>query len=109
MDRIEPRAPRGEVPENLEEAVGAFEQKIKELETKLDELKLQGHLAQAEAKTEYQDRIKEFERRKSDLLRQLDQWRKSGDEAAGSIKQGVDGAYREMRNAFDRALKAFNK
>jgi chaperonin cofactor prefoldin len=104
MDKIEPQ---GTGSEDRKTYLNWLDKKLKELETKLDEIKLQAHLGKADVKTEYSKQYEDLNRQRDKLRLKMDELKDSGGEAWDSLKDGLDGAYREMKTAVERAIKAF--
>ena len=104
MDKIEPK---GTGADERNSYMNWLDKKLKELETRLDELKLQAHLGKADVKTEYAKQYEDLNQQKDKLRQKMDELKGSGGEAWDSLKDGLDGAYKEMKTAVERAIKAF--
>jgi chromosome segregation ATPase len=82
-------------------------EQLQELDTELDELKLQAHLAKAEAQDELQKQIEELRSKKEMAQGKLKQLQEAGDEAWDDLKTGVEKSWTELRGAFRSAIAKF--
>jgi archaellum component FlaC len=109
MDRIEPKSPKGEINESRENFIERLEKGIQDLQTRIDELWVKANLAKADARDEYQRQIKDLDKEKDGLRRQLEDLRKSGGDAWKILKDGLDRAYKEVKASLDEAKKKFDQ
>ena len=80
---------------------------LREWDTEIDELKVQAHLAKADAKDEFAKQIEELRVKKEAAQGKLQQLQEAGDEAWDDIKAGVEKSWTEMKGAFRSAIAKF--
>lgn len=84
-----------------------MEPQLREWGAKLDELKAKADKAEASAKIEYHKQIDSLRSKQDATGAKLRELRAARDDAWEAIKQGVEGAWTEMKNAMDQAAAKF--
>lgn len=82
-------------------------EQLQEWDTEIDELKVQAHLAKADAKDALQKQLDELNAKKQAAQIKLKQLQETGDEAWDDIKTGVEKSWTELRGAFRSAMSKF--
>lgn len=82
-------------------------EKLREVSTKIDELKVQASLGKAEVKDELNKAIESLKKREQEVKGKLSEFEEAGEGAWQEIKQGVENAVTELSGAMKTALKRF--
>ncbi|MDZ7762427.1 MAG: hypothetical protein U5L00_19535 [Desulfovermiculus sp.] len=90
-----------------EEYIQDLKERLDELNNKIDELQLQGKLAEMESKQEYEQHVQKFTAKRDEILDRLQKMRNSSDEAWEDLRKGVDQAWSHLKEAFDQARSHF--
>jgi hypothetical protein len=90
-----------------EEYQAKMEAQLKDVTAKLAVLMARADNAQASAKTQYQDQIKQLRAKLSETQGRLQQVKASSGEAWITLKEGTEKAWGELRGALDSALAKF--
>jgi uncharacterized coiled-coil DUF342 family protein len=83
------------------------ETELKELNARIDILESKVEKAATDAQVRYREQIAELKKKRNHLREKIDELRASGSEAWKDLKQGVEEAAKELRNALDAASKRF--
>ena len=90
-----------------EEYIQNLKDKLDELNSKIDQLQLQGKLAEMESRQDYEQHIQRFTAKRDEILNRLQEMRHSSDEAWEDLRKGIDQAWSHLREAFDQAKSHF--
>ena len=89
---------------------------VQKLKTQLDEWNAEvakwearATAAQGQAKAQYEQQLAQFRGRRDEGVAQLQRLQAASAQAWSDMATGVDGAWRAMREAFDRARSQFDK
>lgn len=100
---------KGNGPEGTKDFIAEIEDRLRKLETELDELKVKASLAKADARDEFEKRRKELSEMIAKLRAKLKAKTDDSDDAISTLKKGVENAYDELKDAFDKAYKKLKK
>jgi uncharacterized coiled-coil DUF342 family protein len=81
--------------------------RLREWQAKIDELKARADQAGAEQKLEYYEQIESLRARQQKAREQLDELRSAGEDAWEDVKAGVELAWQDLQDAFQRAAAKF--
>jgi len=85
------------------------EAKLKEIGAKIDELRAKSEQAQANLQIDLKQRIDKLASDRQRLKTSLDQLKKSGQDAFGDLKAGMELALTDLRTAIDSAFQRIRK
>lgn len=91
------------------EAVKAGQRLIAATDKKVAELKKEAKKAGKDAKVRYDEQIAELEAKKRDAKARLAKMKQSGTNAWDATKDGFAAAYRDLNEAYDKAVAATKK
>jgi uncharacterized protein YicC (UPF0701 family) len=84
-----------------------YEAKLKEWKAKIDQLEARAEQAKADAKIDYQEKIKELKAQEKTARSKLEEIKKSGSAAWKDLKGGLEKAGDELNSALDKAVSKF--
>jgi TolA-binding protein len=79
---------------------------LKEWNAKVDELRVKGQNATAEAKAQLNKQLEELAAKRSAAEKKLKELQSAGADKFQMLKQGVDQAWQDLRGAVERATKS---
>lgn len=80
---------------------------LDQISAKIDVLAAKGKEMKADAKIEYYKQMEELQQKRTAAQTRLDELTRSSSEAWGELKYGMDSAYTDLLNAFERAAARF--
>jgi len=96
-----------DLPHDKEEFVKKLHEGIDDTSRKIDELRVQANLAQAESKQYIEERIEQLEQKRRDLKSEADHLYKSTDSAFHTLRDGCAASWKAFRESVDKALSEF--
>lgn len=84
-----------------------YEAKFKEWKAKIAQLEARAEQVKADAKIEYQEKIKELKEKEKTAHRKLDEIKKSGSETWKDLRSGLEKAGDELKASLDRVVSKF--
>lgn len=84
-----------------------LQDELANLQSMVDEVKLQMHLGSKEVQTMIQPHLEELEDELSDAKKKWDQFEDSSENAWEDIQIGLNESFKSMQKAFDKAKKHF--
>ncbi len=92
---------------NKDKIVAEMHEKIDEASGKIDELKLQTHLAKAEAKDALEQRIAGLEKQRDKVKNDIHHLQSSTSDAWEDLAEGCKKSWSEMKGAIQNAINEF--
>lgn len=80
---------------------------LENLQSIVDEVKLQMHLGAKEAKDKLQPHLEELEQELTEAQKKWDQFENNSESALDDIQTGLRKSFKSMQQAFERAKKHF--
>jgi len=100
---------KGYTHQQKNEAVAAGKKLVAEADKQIDELKKQTKNASAEAKAANEKNMKELQEKKAQAKAELAKLEQSGSGAWDATKTGFSNAYKDLHEAYDKAVAAVRK
>lgn len=97
--------PAGMTPKQAFQA--ALEKQLKELDTRLEELKLKSTLAKMELRSEYEKQLATLAGKRATAQTRLNELRGRAEDAWEDLKGGTEKAWEDMREALERMAARF--
>lgn len=97
--------PSGMTPKQAFQA--ALERQLRELDTRLDELKLKASLAKLELRSEYEKQLAAVADKRAAAQSRLNELRNRAEDAWEDLKSGSEKAWEDMREALERMAARF--
>ena len=97
------------LPKSKDEFVATLHEAIDATSRKIDELRVQARLGEAEAKDKVNERIEDLEQKRDGLRDQLRQLKDSTGSAVEALQEGCSRSWDEFKNAVDKAIGEFKK
>lgn len=85
-----------------------MEAKIEEMDAELNRIKARVKSHGADAEIQFNDLAKEFEEKKSELLKNVGDLKSSGKDATKDLKEGADQAFGELSASLEKAKSRFS-
>lgn len=85
-----------------------IEAKLDEWKAEIDRLKAKARQKQVDVETEYKEELNTLREKREELKRKLDKLEDASEDAWEDIKEGIEKSRKEMKTAFDKALKKFS-
>jgi hypothetical protein len=85
----------------------ALEAQLKELDVRLEELKLQASLAKLEVRSEYEKQLETLSTKRAVAQSKLNELRNRAEGAWEDLRGGTEKAWEDMRQALDRLASRF--
>lgn len=92
---------------NRSEYVKALEQKLERLDAEIAKLKIKSERAGADLKAGYEDILADLRLKRVELQPRLRELKRVGDEAWVEVKDGLDVAWKDLKNAVGNAVSRF--
>jgi hypothetical protein len=86
-----------------------MEARLKDLDAKVEMLKLKADKAKIEAKIKYYDQIQEVKTKQQLVRQKFNDLKEAGDDAWEELKSGADKAWEDFKDGLDRAISRFKK
>lgn len=86
-----------------------MEAHLKELATRIGELKVKADNAKVTARSEYQKQIEELRVKQKELRTKLDKMKGTSGEAWKDLKTGVEKAAQDLRDSLNQAISKFKQ
>jgi uncharacterized coiled-coil DUF342 family protein len=90
-----------------EEYIDKLAAQLKEWSTKIDELEIKARAAKAEAKTGYENQIRQLKDKRDASAKKLQELRGASAEAWDVLKAGAETAWTDLKNAVTAAKDKF--
>jgi nucleotide-binding universal stress UspA family protein len=104
---------KAETTERVSKKREAYRQKaedqLKEWGAQIDVLKGKAQKSKAEVKMRYLEQVEELRKKQETVRGKLQEFRKSGDEAWTDLRDGIDGALDDLKQALKRAVSRFKE
>ena len=92
-----------------EEYIDKLAAQLKEWSAKIDELETKARAAKAEAKTGYENQIRQLKEKRDAAAKRLQELRDASGEAWEALKVGAEAAWTDLRKSVAEAKEKFNK
>ncbi|MAS94269.1 MAG: hypothetical protein CMO55_13815 [Verrucomicrobiales bacterium] len=90
-----------------DKAVAQLHKKIDKASRKIDELRLQTHLAKADAKTAFDKRVKTLEEQRNKLRNDIHHFQRNTSDAWEDLAEGCNSSWKELRTSLRNALNEY--
>lgn len=85
-----------------------MEEHLRLLDARLQELSVKVEAARAQTKADLEPELEAFRAKREEAARRLEELRGRGGEAWTEVQEGLEKAWKELKEAVDRALTRFN-
>jgi uncharacterized coiled-coil DUF342 family protein len=92
-----------------EEYIDKLAAQLKEWSAKIDDLQSKAHVAKADAKTEYENQIRQLKIKRDAATQKLQELKGASNEAWDTLKAGAETAWADLEKAFAAAKEKFKK
>lgn len=87
--------------------VTKIEAKIEEMDADLKKIKAMAKSNGADAEIQFNELATEYEQKKSELIKNVADYKDSGESAVKDLKDGADKAFKELKASFEKAKSRF--
>ncbi|HXY61508.1 MAG TPA: hypothetical protein VEJ22_01120 [Nitrospirota bacterium] len=94
---------------NREEYIDKLAAQLKEWSVKIDELESKAHTAKADAKTGYENQIRQLKDKRDAATQKLQELKVASADAWDTLKGGAETAWADLKNAVTAAKEKFKK
>ena len=88
---------------NKQEYIEMLQNRIADLNEKLEKLQLQAKLAEMEYREDLQSEIKRFQAKRDEITEILERMQKAGEGAWGELRKGAEQSFESMKDALKKA------
>lgn len=98
---------QGQIQKNKDQFVAAVEQKLRDVDTKIDELGRRLETLTADAKTEANKALDSLREKRAQMGPRLEELKKSSQQTWNDVKSGFETAMGELEKAYQNAKSKF--